>query len=666
MKLRSVAVNQFRKFVEPTRLDGIGDGLNVLIGPNEMGKSTLLDAVSAVFLERHSSNAEQIRALQNDRNRAAPVVHVEFELQDGRYRIEKRFRKKPYARLQCPDGRRLEGGEAEHVLRERLSFETPGPKGAKPETSGIWSVLWVRQGDSWNSSAVPAGARASLHQALEAEVGNVLGGSRGATVVSALVEQLEVLITPRQRRPRNEYGEVLDRVAAAEKELEVLRARRNESGEILDDLDRRRAELVELESKDGVQDKELDSEIDEARTQRDEADRLEERISAAETKAELRARNLDDAKRNLDRRADLRSAVAAAELDVEQVATLRNAAATAVSLEAPPERLSAVTRDDMPLGDDGARFHTLIPTILAIPDWGQITIVPGAHDLDGLGEESTNERLCQRRAELVAAESKQNDSDLEEAVRSARRAYEDQLAIVERLESSQTGDSAADLDARIKSLEETKEERRRNREGLRREIVKLETRVEERHRAGVHEEIGKLERGLEQDKASVAHYKREVEILTLLIETLRAAESAAKKRFVTPILNRVHPHLRALFPGADLEVNEDLSIATIRRDHEHVEKYDQLSLGTREQVAVLVRLAFAQLLAEQGRPAAVILDDSLAFSDDQRLDRLCEILVAVAERVQILVLTCREQPFRRIEARRLHLTPGDSDELASA
>ena len=218
MKLRSVAVNQFRKFTTPTRLDGIGDGLNILIGPNEMGKSTLLDAIGAVFFERYSSAAKPIRALQNDRNRAAPVVHVGFELEDGCFRIEKRFLKKPYARLHCPDGRRLEGGEAEHALRERLSFEQPGTHGANPETRGIWSVLWVRQGDSLGSLAITARARASLYQALEAEVGAVLGGNRGANVVSEFEEQLGALISPQRRRPRagTEYAAAVERVATTE------------------------------------------------------------------------------------------------------------------------------------------------------------------------------------------------------------------------------------------------------------------------------------------------------------------------------------------------------------------------------------------------------------------------------------------------------------------
>ena len=118
MKLRSLAVNQFKKFTTPTRLEGIGDGLNVVVGPNEMGKSTLLDALRAVLFEKYSSKAQPIVALQNDRNQAAPVVELAFELDDGLYRITKRFIKKPYARLSCPDGRSLEGDAAEDTLRQ--------------------------------------------------------------------------------------------------------------------------------------------------------------------------------------------------------------------------------------------------------------------------------------------------------------------------------------------------------------------------------------------------------------------------------------------------------------------------------------------------------------------------------------------------------------------
>ena len=220
MRLRSLAVNQFKKFTRPTRLDGIGDGLNLVVGPNEIGKSTLLDALRAVLFEKYNSRAQPIVVLQNDRNQAAPVVELAFDLDDGLYCITKRFIKKPYARLSCPDGRTLEGDAAEDTLRRLLGFDEPGNRGAKPETLGMWNVLWVQQGGSFGALDLPDSARSSLHSALESEVGEVLGGRRGRALPQSVETQLSELITPATKKPRGQYKELIDRVGALGQELE--------------------------------------------------------------------------------------------------------------------------------------------------------------------------------------------------------------------------------------------------------------------------------------------------------------------------------------------------------------------------------------------------------------------------------------------------------------
>src|SRR5699024_8471296 len=131
MKLRSLAVNQFKKYTSPTRLDGIGDGLNVIIGPNEMSKSTLLVALRAALFQKYCSGAQPIAALQNDRNQAGLVVELTFELEDELYCNTKRFMKMPYARLAWPVGRLLEGDAVGLALRDLLGFEEQGKAGAK-------------------------------------------------------------------------------------------------------------------------------------------------------------------------------------------------------------------------------------------------------------------------------------------------------------------------------------------------------------------------------------------------------------------------------------------------------------------------------------------------------------------------------------------------------
>ena len=224
MKLRSIAVNQFKRFTAPMRLDGIENGLNVVVGPNEMGKSTLLDALRAALFEKYSSKAQSITALQNDRNQAGPVVELAFELDDGVHRVTKRFVKKPYARLSCPNGRTLEGDAAEDTLRSLLGFDEAGKTGAKAETLGMWSVLWVQQGQSFGALDLSESARSNLHSALESEVGTVLGGRRGRALPQGIEKQLGELVTS-NRKPRGAYKALIEKTDALESELEVLRPR---------------------------------------------------------------------------------------------------------------------------------------------------------------------------------------------------------------------------------------------------------------------------------------------------------------------------------------------------------------------------------------------------------------------------------------------------------
>ena len=70
---------------------------------------------------------------------------------------------------------------------------------------------------------------------------------------------------------------------------------------------------------------------------------------------------------------------------------------------------------------------------------------------------------------------------------------------------------------------------------------------------------------------------------------------------------------------------------------------------------MLTRLAFAELLADQGRPAVVVLDDALVFSDDRRIEQMFDILVRAAAKLQIILLTCRERVFADLPAQRLCL-----------
>ena len=68
-------------------------------------------------------------------------------------------------------------------------------------------------------------------------------------------------------------------------------------------------------------------------------------------------------------------------------------------------------------------------------------------------------------------------------------------------------------------------------------------------------------------------------------------------------------------------------------------------------LSVLTRLAFARLLAKDGRPAPVILDDALVYSDDDRIEKMFDALHRQAREQQIIVFSCRQRAFQKLGGR---------------
>ena len=66
----------------------------------------------------------------------------------------------------------------------------------------------------------------------------------------------------------------------------------------------------------------------------------------------------------------------------------------------------------------------------------------------------------------------------------------------------------------------------------------------------------------------------------------------------------------------------------------------QLSIGTREQLSTLYRLALAEYLH-----AVIVLDDQLVQSDNTRMDWFRKLLTEKAHLFQIVVFTCRPDDY---------------------
>ena len=88
-----------------------------------------------------------------------------------------------------------------------------------------------------------------------------------------------------------------------------------------------------------------------------------------------------------------------------------------------------------------------------------------------------------------------------------------------------------------------------------------------------------------------------------------------------------------------------------------------LSGGTREQIAILTRLAFPRLLVRAGRATPVILDDAIVYADDARFARMLDAIGLVSADVQVIVLTCRERALSVLPALASHHDGAKQEEL---
>ena len=192
--------------------------------------------------------------------------------------------------------------------------------------------------------------------------------------------------------------------------------------------------------------------------------------------------------------------------------------------------------------------------------------------------------------------------------------------------------------------------------GLRQEIAELQGRIRAYSADAVEEEWREASDALAAAKARVEAFEREVAILQRLMLALEQARAEAREVYLKPVMAELRPLLGLLFDDVSVTFDErSLLPQTILRNGQ-AEDVDRLSGGMREQLSVLTRLAFARLLAQDGRPAPVILDDALVYSDDDRIEKMFDALHRQSRDQQIIVFSCRQRAFQRLGGTALQMT----------
>lgn len=201
----------------------------------------------------------------------------------------------------------------------------------------------------------------------------------------------------------------------------------------------------------------------------------------------------------------------------------------------------------------------------------------------------------------------------------------------------------------VERLRASAEQLERQHHERRERLLRLEVALQTEGARGLDERRAELARDHAQAARRATELRRRAAALDLLLGLLRDQRRALTRRLQAPLQKHLNRYLQLPFPQASIEIDEDLAPGPLIRPKgggSEWSEFEALSFGAREQMGVIARLAYADLLAEAGRPTLLILDDALVHSDAERLAQMKRVLFDAATRHQILLFTCHPANWR--------------------
>jgi hypothetical protein len=331
VRLIALEVETFKKVRHA--LVTFGPRVTVLHGPNELGKSTLAEALhAALLIEVTKKEGEAFIPWDAPAGRAR--VTLTFEVDGARYRVDKTFGARPKsvlerAELSPPSTYRLlvEGRGVDGRLRELLSWGVPAPatrRASRKATSFLVTALLGQQGRA--ADIFEASLATDEINSGRARVTQALGAMGRDPTVEALLAKLE----PRVLRSFTETGRPRQ---TSDAPLVQAREKWSQSEDELQRLKEKDAVATEIAVRLTARMQEHESYAAEVEVRRA---KLETAWAAAAREAERaqRTADLDQLRAGLARDEARIEALAAARAELEaQVAAEREAEQVAVSCD---------------------------------------------------------------------------------------------------------------------------------------------------------------------------------------------------------------------------------------------------------------------------------------------------------------------------------------------
>ncbi|WP_018180582.1 AAA family ATPase [Jongsikchunia kroppenstedtii] len=232
MRLHRLRLSDFRG-IEEREVVFADHGVTVVEGANEVGKSSMIEALDLLLERRSDSRSAAVRSIAPAGRDVGSVVEAEISCGDYTFVYRKQFNRAHRTELSVlsPRTQQLSGREADQWVQRVLADEVD---------MSLYAALRLVQGVAAEPTSL-AGSSA-LSRALDAAAAPELGGGpavisddagAGSGLLGAAIAEHERYYTPGLGKPARELADAL---AAVESARELMEQRRRAFDEACDDM----------------------------------------------------------------------------------------------------------------------------------------------------------------------------------------------------------------------------------------------------------------------------------------------------------------------------------------------------------------------------------------------------------------------------------------------
>lgn len=688
MRIRRLRLVNFKRFADHEIV--LEPGLNLIVGPNEAGKSSIAEALSTVLFADPTSRSDSVRSLERWGGTGGMRLELDFEQGDDSYRLTKDF-----GSGQSELARRTEGdviaerSEIDQVIAGLVGFDT---------REAFESIASVYQDDLASFEGRGGEARrGALVPLIERKMTSSSGRVDATRVIDTLDKRIERLKAGMDRTAKHPgpLKRLMDRRDELLPRAAVIRKRWDETQRIRSELARSREEATTA-TKELAQLDEVFLNEETRRGQKEELERLQaafdERASKIGRIRKLRGDVADawDALVQGSREQEKEAIAAKAALDAldDRIETLKGlfpgdkspqdlkpgvpvaaTGAVAIALIAVPllmemaplvkwgliaggaglgaaslvflrraTRIWSAAQEIRSVLQERAKRETVLSAALlklGIRTYGGLEEYAAAQDEARRNVDVWNATLyevCEGNdPESVERELQTETASLESRIldmEGGERAAASTGSVVTAVDVSKLRAEREELSVRVNELKDNVQRREAQLEGME-----------------VDETLPDIEAEIERVTGEIADLERHIRILGLTRESLTKAMASANEEAATvlePIVNRVLSRSTLGRYSRVIMANDlDLSVTTPSGTPSAPVslKPSNLSKGTLDQLYFAVRFALLEFLSP-GDGSPLILDDALVHWDPNRRSATLELLDEISAKRQVLLFTC--------------------------